>query len=234
MLDTVIILAGGFGTRLKSVLPDIPKCLAPINEKPFIDFLINFLNKQGINNFIFSLGYKSDTIISHLDSNFKNLNILYSVEKEPLGTGGAIKLALTMAQVEDILVINGDTFFNNDIIKFYNFHKQSNSKFTLALTKVDNNNRFGTVIINDMKEVVGFSEKKENDSTFSLINAGQYIINKEEFFSYKIENKFSIELDFFQNNKINKKIYGYEFISDFIDIGIPEDLTRAQTFFNNK
>jgi D-glycero-alpha-D-manno-heptose 1-phosphate guanylyltransferase len=232
MLDTVVILAGGLGTRLKSVLPDTPKCLAPINDTPFIGLLISFLKKQGINNFIFSLGYKSDLVIEYLECNFKNINIHYSVEKEQLGTGGAIKLALTKVDAEEVLVVNGDTFFNNDLKSFYKFHKLNKSNFTIALTKVENGERFGSVVLNDQKEVVGFSEKNESKSVSFLINAGQYILNKEDFLSHKTGDKFSIELDFFQNNKIQKKLNGYEFTSEFIDIGIPDDLKRAQTFFN--
>ncbi len=230
MLDTVIILAGGLGTRLKSVLPDTPKCLAPINNKPFIGLLINFLKKQGINKFIFSLGYKSEAVVEYLDNYFSDTNICYSIESQQLGTGGAIKLALSNVSKEEVLVINGDTFFNNDIKSFYNFHLQHGSKFTIALTKVENNNRFGSVVLNKDKQVIAFSEKNLNPSV--LINAGQYILNKKAFQNYKTENIFSIELDFFQKNTIEKKIVGYEFLSDFIDIGIPDDLIRAQTFFN--
>ena len=131
MIDTVVILAGGLGTRLKSVLPNTPKCLAPIIDTPFIGFLISFLKKQGINNFIFSLGYKSDSVIEYLEYNFKNINIQYSIEKEQLGTGGAIKLALTKVDVEEVLVVNGDTFFNNDLKSFYKFHKLYKSNFSL-------------------------------------------------------------------------------------------------------
>lgn len=230
MLDTVIILAGGLGTRLKSVLPDTPKCLAPINNKPFIGQVIKFLKNQGINKFIFSLGFKSELIIRYLDEEFADLNICYSVEKEQLGTGGAIKLAFTKVVSEEILVINGDTFFNNDLALFYKFHQANASKFTMALTNVECNNRFGSVVIDDQNRIVGFSEKTQNSSV--LINAGQYIINREYFFNSKLKDKFSIELDYFQNNDIEKTIYGYEYLSDFIDIGIPDDLIRAQTFFN--
>ena len=111
---------------------------------------------------------------------------------------------------DDVLVINGDTFFNNNLKLFYIFHKQNNSKLTIALTKVENNNRFGSVVLNDKKEVTDFFEKNQSSSV--LINAGQYIINKVEFLNYNTENKFSIELDFFQNNSIKKVIYGYEYI----------------------
>lgn len=230
MLDTVIILAGGLGTRLKSILPETPKCLAPINNKPFVGLLINYLKNQGVTNFIFSLGYKSELVVNYLRDEFGDTNIDYSIEDEQLGTGGAIKLALSRVLSDDVLVINGDTFFNNNLNLFYIFHKQNNSKFTIALTKVENNNRFGSVVLNDKKEVTDFFEKNQSSSV--LINAGQYIINKVEFLNYNTENKFSIELDFFQNNSIKKVIYGYEYISDFIDIGIPDDLIRAQTFFN--
>jgi D-glycero-alpha-D-manno-heptose 1-phosphate guanylyltransferase len=230
MLDTVIILAGGLGTRLRSVLPDTPKCLAPINNKPFIGQLVNYLKNQGINKFIFSLGYKSELVISYLDEEFADLDICYSVEKEQLGTGGAVKLALTKVVSEEVLVINGDTFFNNDLTLFYKFHQANVSKFTMALTKIESNKRFGSVVIDDQNKIISFSEKTQNSSL--LINAGQYIINRDYFLKYKLKDKFSIELDYFQNNDIQKIIYAYEYLSDFIDIGIPDDLIRAQTFFN--
>ena len=231
MLNTVIILAGGLGTRLKSVLPDTPKCLAPINSKPFLGILINFLKTQGINKFIFSLGYKSEVVIKYIEDEFKFIDCNYSIEKEQLGTGGAIKLALSKVSNDEVLVINGDTFFNNDLQQFYKFHQQKESNYTIALTQVEHNNRFGSVVINNENEVTGFFEKNQSPSV--LINAGQYIINKVEFLKYNPEKNFSIELDFFQNNSIKKVIYGFEYISDFIDIGIPDDLIRAQTFFNN-
>jgi D-glycero-alpha-D-manno-heptose 1-phosphate guanylyltransferase len=230
MLDTVIILAGGLGTRLKSVLPDTPKCLAPINNKPFIGQLLNFLKNQGINKFIFSLGFKNELVIRYLDEEFDDMNICYSVEKEQLGTGGAIKLALANVISEDVLVINGDTFFNNDLALFYKFHQANASKFTMALTMVESNDRFGSVIIDEQNKIIGFSEKTQNSSV--LINAGQYIINRKYFLNFNLKDKFSIELDYFQNNDFEKTIYGYEYLSDFIDIGIPDDLIRAQTFFN--
>jgi D-glycero-alpha-D-manno-heptose 1-phosphate guanylyltransferase len=230
MLNSAIILAGGLGTRLKSVLPDTPKCLAPINNKPFLGLLINFLKKQGIYKFIFSLGYKSEAIINYIEDEFQDIDCYYSIEKEQLGTGGAIKLALSKVSNDEVLVINGDTFFNNDLQQFYKFHLKNKSKYTIALTQVENNNRFGSVVINNEYEVTGFFEKNQNSSV--LINAGQYIINKVEFLNDNTETKFSIEKDFFQNNSIKKVVYGYEYISDFIDIGIPDDLIRAQTFFN--
>jgi D-glycero-alpha-D-manno-heptose 1-phosphate guanylyltransferase len=230
MLDTVIILAGGLGTRLKSVLPDTPKCLAPINNKPFIGQLLNFLKNQGINKFIFSLGFKNELVIRYLDEEFDDMNICYSVEKEQLGTGGAIMLALANVISEEVLVINGDTFFNNDLALFYKFHQANASKFTMALTKVESNDRFGSVVMDDQNKIIGFSEKTQNSSV--LINAGQYIINRKYFLNSNLKDKFSIELDYFQNNDIEKTIYGYEYLSDFIDIGIPDDLIRAQTFFN--
>jgi D-glycero-alpha-D-manno-heptose 1-phosphate guanylyltransferase len=230
MLNSAIILAGGLGTRLKSVLPDTPKCLAPINNKPFLGLLINFLKKQGIYKFIFSLGYKSEAIINYIEDEFQDIDCYYSIEKEQLGTGGAIKLALSKVSNDEVLVINGDTFFNNDLQQFYKFHLKNKSKYTIALTQVENNNRFGSVVINNEYEVTSFFEKNQNSSV--LINAGQYIINKVEFLNDNTETKFSIEKDFFQNNSIKKVVYGYEYISDFIDIGIPDDLIRAQTFFN--
>src|SRR5690349_3295170 len=123
--NSLIILAGGFGTRLRSVVSDLPKCMAPVNGKPFLAYVINHFVQQGIRNFIFSLGYKHQVIIeylSQLTTDHSPFTIHYSIEEEPLGTGGAIKKACTLASNKNIFVTNGDTLFKANVSSLRNFH----------------------------------------------------------------------------------------------------------------
>ncbi len=114
-IEEAIILAGGLGTRLRSVVPDLPKCMAPVDGKPFLTFVINYLRRHGIKHFIFSLGYKSEMIIEFLERDFPKLMFKTCIEEEPLGTGGAIKKALSMAKDNHVLIANGDTLFKVDV-----------------------------------------------------------------------------------------------------------------------
>src|SRR5215203_5931107 len=111
MIREAIILAGGLGTRLREAVPDLPKCMAPILAKPFIGYLVDYLQQHGINKFIFCLGYKHEVIEQYLNTQYANINIAYSIEEEPLGTGGAIQLACGLAAGQTAVVLNGDTFF---------------------------------------------------------------------------------------------------------------------------
>lgn len=230
MINTVIILAGGLGTRLKSVLPETPKCLAPIQNYPFLGILINYLCNQGIENFVFAVGYRNQMVIDFLEMEFPTLKISYSIETELLGTGGAIKLALSKVNSENVLIVNGDTFYNNDLQQFSKFHYSSKSDFSIALTKIRNNERYGSVELDGMNRIIDFKEKNIGISD-GLISSGHYIFNKAQFLRLNPQNNFSVETDFFQNPNINKYIFGFERTAGFIDIGIPEDYQLAQTFF---
>src|SRR4026208_2003950 len=117
MVKEAIILAGGLGTRLRDKVPDLPKCMAPVAGRPFLFYVINYLRSQGIEKFIFSIGYKYEIIEEYLNSQFPTLNYECSVEAEPLGTGGAIQLALNKTTEQDLLIVNGDTLFRVDLHK---------------------------------------------------------------------------------------------------------------------
>jgi len=114
-MTQAIILAGGLGTRLRSAVPDLPKCLAPVAGRPFLFYVINYLRSQGINDFIFSLGYKHELITDYLERDFATLSYKTVIEEEPLGTGGAIRLAAAQAHSSQVIVTNGDTLFRADI-----------------------------------------------------------------------------------------------------------------------
>ena len=119
-----IILAGGLGTRLRSIVSDVPKCMAPVAGKPFLYYVIEYLKKQGVDKFIFSLGYKHEMIEAWLNEQYPLMFMQTSVEEEPLGTGGAVKLACSLATEKDILILNGDTLFNLEVKKLFAFHKE--------------------------------------------------------------------------------------------------------------
>lgn len=224
-----IILAGGFGTRLKSLVDNIPKPMADINGKPFLEYLLNYLNKQNINNIIFSVGYKNEIIKDYFKNYFNGINISYSTEKNPLGTGGAIKKALEFVKNDDCFIINGDTFFEANLDDLYQLHKSKNADVILSLKQMKNFDRYGTVKINENNKIICFEEKKYQESGF--INGGVCIIKKNLFEKFNLEEKFSFESDFIEKYYKNLNIYGILFDKYFIDIGIPEDYERSKKEF---
>lgn len=231
MLNTAIILAGGYGSRLRSVVSDVPKPMAPINNQPFLNYQLRFLKKNGIKNVIFSVGHLAEKIIEFYGNSFDGLTIKYAHEKETLGTGGGIRLAMQSTGEAEILVLNGDSLFDFDIQKFYDQHFQSQADFSLALRKVKNAGRYGNIEINGEHKIFSFKEKNK-DTKEGLINAGVYILNKNLYVSQTPEqSKFSIERDFFEKQLEHFNIRGFEFEGYFIDIGIPEDYEKAQHDF---
>lgn len=231
MKTTAIILAGGFGTRLQSVVSDLPKPMAPINNEPFLNYQLNYLKHYGIKNVILSLGYLSEKIKAYYGSKFKGLNIDYVVEETPLGTGGGIRLALEKCTDDLALVLNGDSFFDVDLIKFHDLHIQNRSQISLALRKVNNSARYGTIEKNKENLISSFKEKSGIDHE-GIINGGVYLIDKNLYLKKTPSaTNFSIEKDFFEKQLSNTLISGFEFDGYFIDIGIPEDYLKAQHDF---
>lgn len=232
-LGSLIILAGGLGTRLRSVVSDLPKCMAPVNGKPFLSYVIDYFQQQGITQFIFSLGYKHEVIIAYLEqfTTHHPLTIHYSIEKEPLGTGGAIKKACEKTNHKNVFVTNGDTLFKANIPALKNFHLQKNAECTLALKPMMNFSRYGVVELNEDNSVKNFCEKKYYKS--GLINGGLYMLNVETFLNRRLPEKFSFETAYLEKFYKEHAMYGLEQDGYFIDIGIPEDYERAQKEFMN-
>lgn len=218
-----IFLSGGFGTRLQSMVKDVPKPMADINGNPFLYYLVNFYKKQDVVKFILSIGYKADIIREY----FKSYeSMLFCEEKEPLGTGGAIRnILLNNSFQEDFyVVINGDTFVDISLEDLKLFHYNNNNDISLALVKMVNFDRYGSVELKDNR-IVYFNEKKYCKSGY--INAGVYILNKNIFNNIDLPIKFSFE-DFLASNLNKLKIGGKVFEdSYFIDIGIPSDYQKA-------
>ncbi len=224
-----IILAGGLGTRLRSVVSDLPKCMAPVAEKPFLYYVISSLQKQGVEKFIFSIGYLSDIIEKFLADNYPQLDCQLSIEEDPLGTGGAIYAACKKASAENVLALNGDTLFDANINGLLNFHVQHKAECSLALKPMKEFDRYGVVELGENNKVVSFKEKKYYSK--GLINGGVYAINKNAFLSKIFPEKFSFEKDYLEALVNEQQFFGFEQDAYFIDIGIPEDFERAQTEF---
>lgn len=227
MVKEAIILAGGFGTRLKEAVPDLPKCMAPVNGRPFIFYVINYLRSQGIEKFIFALGYKHNVIEKYLNDQFSTLNFQYSIEKEPLGTGGAILAACYKCTEENVLVLNGDTLFKVSVASATTFHISKNAHCSLVLKTMNDFDRYGTIVLNDDSSIRSFHEKQFNSK--GLINGGVYILRIQKFLDEELPLKFSFEKDYLENFVGLRRFFGIVQDSYFIDIGIPEDYHRVQT-----
>lgn len=220
-----VILSGGKGTRLQSVIKDIPKTMADVNGTPFLETTLQWLNSFNINKVILAVGYKKEYIKKYFGNNYKNINLIYSEEEEPLGTGGAIKKALKECVDDNVIVMNGDVLARVDLNKMYEKHLSLGSVMTIAVKEMTNFDRFGVVKFNKDR-ITRFEEKKYVEKGF--MNTGIYIMNKD-IFENKIENKsFSIENDYLSKYIDKDKISPFIFAGEFIDIGIPEDYQKIQ------
>ncbi len=231
MLKEAIILAGGFGTRLKSVVNDVPKPMAPINNEPFLNYVFDYLKHYQIEHVVLSTGYLSEKIVEYYKTVYKGIKVSYAKEETPLGTGGGIRLAMTKCTTKDVLVLNGDSFFDVDINTHYKNHSCKIGHCTLALRKVDDAARYGTIVLGSENVIETFKEK-DNIEHAGLINGGVYILNREVYLNKTEENvSFSIEKDFYEKKIKELQIFGFEYDGYFIDIGIPEDYKKAQDDF---
>ena len=231
MIKEAIILAGGLGTRLRSAVPDLPKCMAPVAGRPFLHYVIGYYKKQGIEKFIFCLGYKHELIEEYLNQSFSDLQYDVTIEEEPLGTGGAIYQGALKAASSDVIVLNGDTFFEVDVAGLSFFHKSKNADCTVCLKEMKNSDRYGVVEINGEGRITSFKEK--NFYELSIINGGVYALNTRSFLAETFPEKFSFVIDYFEKYFREKKIYGFKQDGYFIDIGIPADYNKAQEDFKN-
>jgi len=219
-----VVLAGGLGTRLNSVLSGLPKVLAPVKGKPFITYIFDKLLHSGFKEVILCTGFKSNLVEKTLKYNYNGLAIKYSIENKPLGTGGAIKLASKITNSKLFLIINGDSLCSANLINYIDNHIRDNAVNSLLLTKVDNSSRYGSVEIDEENNIKYFIEKSINENR--LINAGVYILNRHTVINIPCDIFYSLENDLFPK-LISKNFKGYFFESSFIDIGVPESYHLA-------
>jgi len=231
-INTVIILAGGLGTRLRSSVKDVPKPMAPINNIPFLRILLDFWIDSGISSVILSIGYMGDVISNYFGSTYRNTSIIYVSENKPLGTGGAIKNIITKLNLSrDVYVVNGDTFFEINIHELTKSHIKKKSKLTLALFNYSGSDfqRYKRIFIDNHGRILEYNE----DNSF-YANGGIYILNPEILKTYQNESTFfSFEDDFFPYiHSLKLDVYGVVFNNYFIDIGVPHDFEAAKEYFS--
>jgi D-glycero-alpha-D-manno-heptose 1-phosphate guanylyltransferase len=221
-----IVLAGGLGTRLASRLHGLPKPMAPVAGRPFLEILLTQLRRSGCTRVMISVGHQHTAIQDHFGASFHGMALDYVIESAPLGTGGAIRLALAEAREESVLVLNGDTFLDADYAAMLRFHESEGATVTLAVVLRDDVSRYGSVTIED-QHIVSFEEK--GSSVPGFISAGTYVLARNLAWSPGLAEKFSIERDFFVPEVARLRPAAYKVDGFFLDIGIPEDLDRAQT-----
>jgi D-glycero-alpha-D-manno-heptose 1-phosphate guanylyltransferase len=226
---TAVILAGGLGTRLRSVVADRPKILAPISGKPFLSYLLDQLSEIRIRYAVLCTGYLGDMVQVSFGDNYNNLKLTYSKEAVPLGTGGAIKLAEGLFKSDHILVMNGDSYCTADLNKFWKWHVKKESNATLLLTHVPDTGRYGQVKTTQKGALKCFVEKGDEHEP-GWINAGIYLLNRVFISSIPSGRSVSLEKEIFPE-WIAHDIYGYQSKGSFLDIGVPEEYKTAVAFF---
>jgi D-glycero-alpha-D-manno-heptose 1-phosphate guanylyltransferase len=221
-----IVLAGGLGTRLAARLNGVPKPMAPVAGRPFLEILLNQLKCAGCMRAVLSVGHLHPVIQDHFGSEFRGMRVDYAIESVPLGTGGAIRAALRETMEPSVLVLNGDTFLDADYAVMLRFHEAEAAGLTIAVTHRDDIARYGGVMLEGSR-IAGFQEKGRSGPGW--INAGAYAIKREIGWPANLKEKFSFETDFLAPEIARLSPAAYKAEGFFLDIGVPEDLDRAQT-----
>jgi len=226
---TAIVLAGGMGTRLQSVVADRPKPMALINGKPFLAYLLESLIQQGADEIILAVGHMSEIIAVFFQDRFLDIPIKYSYEDELLGTGGAIRQALSHSSKSTNIVLNGDSWLDMDYQTLVEEKTDKDSPMRLVLTPMTNFDRYGTVTFDESGLVQSFQEKQFKDAGY--INAGIYLIDRDWYLAHSPIGKFSLETELLPKMVELGLLHATVFQGFFIDIGIPEDYQRAKKMF---
>lgn len=219
-----IVLAGGFGSRLRDVVSDVPKPMAPIADKPFLEILLNNLARKGFDRVVFSLGFMAEKISDHFGKKFSSMELDYVIEDHPLGTGGAVRLALASCQQDHVFVFNGDTFLDLEVDEVESLWQERHHPIIVGRATSDTK-RYGRLLIADGR-VMGFAEKCMNGP--GLINAGCYVFERSQLNKFPLHQTFSLEADFLANAVQLMTVDLFVTNGLFIDIGVPEDYARAQ------
>lgn len=220
-----VILAGGLGSRLKEVVSDLPKPLAPIHDKPFLDILLAQLDAfEMVSKVILAVGYRADQVVSYYE---KRPNITFSIESSPLGTGGALKKALDSVSSEDVLVCNGDSFLDYSLAEMWQHYRAADADITMACRKVEEASRYGQVDFDEERgRILGFQEKS-SEKLEGWINGGVYLMKRDILRDFPSNHPFSLEQELFPK-LLKKRMFSYPVAGLFIDIGTKESYFQAQ------
>ena len=225
----VIILAGGLGTRLQGVIGAQPKCMAPVNGKPFVWYLFRYLEREGCTHAVLSLGFLHQIVIDWLATQDTSFRVSFVIEHEPLGTGGGIQLALGACTADNVVILNGDTFFDVSLNELIKFHNSKNAATSLALKQMHNFDRYGVVNTIDNEVISSFEEKQQRIE--GKINGGVYVVNREFVATKQLPQKFSFEKEYLEAFTNEGQFFGHTCDGYFIDIGIPKDYEQAAKDF---
>ena len=226
-MTTAIILAGGMGTRLRSAVPDLPKPMAPINGRPFLEHQLDYWIGQGVDRFVVSVGYMKEVIMDHFDLSYRSVPLTYAIEEEPLGTGGGLLLA-AQGLSQPFLVVNGDTFFEVNLARLLRFHSDHSSDWTFSLFRTSEVGRYMGIELESNGKICAL--KSEKGELQRLANGGIYLVNPSVLAhkSFIRGSKLSLEDDLLPTLVAQGcGLFGLEFTGTFIDIGIPQDYFGA-------
>jgi D-glycero-alpha-D-manno-heptose 1-phosphate guanylyltransferase len=222
-----IVLAGGLGTRLAAISGGVPKPMVRVAERPFIEHVLDSLVEVAVERVVLAVSYRWEILREHFGASYRGVPISYSVETEPLGTGGAILKCVEEYGLERCLILNGDTLFRVDLEGLVRKHVESGALITMALRLLEDTSRYGVVRCDDAGLIESFQEKTGRIEP-GLINGGIYVLERRAFEKVSLPAKFSFERDLLTKHLQALRPLGVESRSYFIDIGIPEDLQRAR------
>lgn len=230
MMFDAVILAGGLGTRLRSVVSDVPKCMAPVGDRPFLEWMLAWIEPFRPAKIVLSLGYLSEVVINWVQTTIKDypIPIEWVIEETPLGTGGGIRLAMSKVTAPQCIILNGDTFFDVDLNALCQSREQNKTPLAVALKPMEHFERYGSVTLDRNGRISSFNEKRYCDK--GLINGGIYCIDCSTHLLADKPQKFSFEKDVLEPESVAGHLSGFISDGSFIDIGIPEDYELAQTF----
>lgn len=233
LISEAIVLAGGLGTRLRSVVSDRPKVMAQVAGAPFLSWIIKALKRNGVTRVVLSVGYLHEQIVSYFGEIYEGVEVVYSVESEPRGTGGGLLLASDMLKSDTFLVLNGDSWCATSLVDFQEWHFSNKSNSSVLLAQVDNVGRYGSVDVSEDGVIRQFLEKS-NSSEPGWINGGIYIFERSilEKFKQKL-NHGSIEKDILPELVRDNSLLGFKANCPFIDIGTPESFLASHGFVTN-
>ncbi len=234
LIREAVILAGGFGTRLAHVVPDVCKPMAPVAGHPFLKYILDQLADARIEHVVIADGYRREQIESCFGDGYKGMDITYSSETTPLLTGGAVKKAMSMCAGEWVYVFNGDTWFDVDIsnLECAALKADAETKALIAVKRMRKFDRYGTVEFDECGYIYSFKEKRHSEC--GLINGGVYVMRRDALDD--MPDKFSLENDYFKKvvSEAGTRLQAVECLGSFIDIGVPEDYERAQEMLASK
>jgi len=228
---TGAILAGGLGTRLRSVVADRPKVMAPVHGRPYLTYLLDQLAGADVREVVLLTGYLSDQVQSSLGETYRSLRLIYSPEPSPLGTAGALRWALPKLSSPSLLVLNGDSYCDVSLAAFWSFHNQHAADVSLVLAEVADTSRYGQVHVGQDERVLRYEEKRAGGGA-GWINAGIYLLSRALIEEIPVGRAVSLEREMFPQWAENRRCCGFRDAVRFLDIGTPESYRAAEAFFS--